>query len=208
MVQGERHSMSEGWQRVTRAAPCAICGKPDYCTVGTFWNCCMRVASDKPCKNGGWLHPLNGAPVMPRAKEAPEPTIDALSMWKRWKEQTPPTSVAELATVLGVKVVALQLLNVTWAPEHFAWAFPMFNERLDPIGFRLRNWFGKKWSVPGGRNGLFAPAGPPGKICFIAEGESDTSALLSLGLFSIGRPSCNEGAAMLAALLPRLGVRE
>jgi len=84
----------------------------------------------------------------------------------------------------------------------------MHNQHLDVIGVRLRNERGEKWAVKGGRNGLFVPNGAGASRCYITEGPTDTAALLSLGLYAIGRPSCNEGAAMLAALLPRLGVRE
>ena len=84
----------------------------------------------------------------------------------------------------------------------------MRDERMAIVGIRLRNAYGEKWAVTGGRNALFVPSAPVQKRCYICEGPTDTAALLSLGLFAIGRPSCNEGAAMLAALLPRLGVRE
>ena len=52
---------------------------------------------------------------------------------------------------------------------------------------------GKKISVRGSRNGVFLPvieAAPP---VIVAEGPTDSAALMSLGYAVIGRPSCTGG---------------
>jgi len=46
--------------RVTRRSPCPVCGKPDWCLVGSRAAICMRVPSDRPASRGmgGWIHRL------------------------------------------------------------------------------------------------------------------------------------------------------
>jgi DNA primase len=72
------------------------------------------------------------------------------------------------------------------------------------VGVHLRKWSGKKFAVPGSRNGLFLPdaALPSGSSLLIAEGMSDTAALLTLGFREVvGRPSCNGGTRLLIDLV-------
>lgn len=45
-------------KRVTRSHPCPVCGKPDWCGYTDTIAICMRVPSDRPSKNGGWVHRL------------------------------------------------------------------------------------------------------------------------------------------------------
>lgn len=49
--------------RVARKAPCPICGKPDWCSLvaETPDTICMRVWSEHPTKNGGYLHIGHGS---------------------------------------------------------------------------------------------------------------------------------------------------
>jgi hypothetical protein len=56
------------WVRVSKKNPCSVCQKPDWCCIGDRYINCMRVQSDKPCVNGGWLHAINDE--TPRPKEA------------------------------------------------------------------------------------------------------------------------------------------
>jgi hypothetical protein len=59
-------------------------------------------------------------------------------------------------------------------------------------GIRLRFDDGRKKAVRGSREGLIVPNQPErGGVLCIAEGPTDTAALLSIGLWAIGRPSCN-----------------
>ena len=50
-----------GWRRVSKAYPCPVCNKPDWCSVTADGAavCCMRVESPKQLGNGGWLHRLS-----------------------------------------------------------------------------------------------------------------------------------------------------
>jgi hypothetical protein len=53
--------MNGEWVRVTRKRPCPQCGKPTWCLLTADGNraLCMRVESDKPTRNRGWLHILS-----------------------------------------------------------------------------------------------------------------------------------------------------
>lgn len=54
--------------RVTKKNPCKICGKPDFCGFAVndehqpVFAICMRVASLKQAKNGGYIHILDDSP--------------------------------------------------------------------------------------------------------------------------------------------------
>lgn len=198
---------SSPWQRVTRAAPCPMCHRSDWCRIGERFVHCNRVQSDKPAENGGWYHAIGAEYPKPRMTE-PERTFDVLPIFMRWKKRTEDRHLEQLSHLLGIEELPLRALNVAWAEEHSAWVFPMVNAERRVTGLRLRNERGEKWAVRGGKNGLFVPNNRPSLRCFICEGPTDTAALLSIGLFAIGRPSCNEGAALLCALLPALGIRE
>lgn len=195
------------WIRVSKSAPCQICGKPDWCGYSLTHAICLRISSDRPTANGGWLHPLGSAPDIRFApKRKAEPVVDCAALMRQWWIEGPPR-IIELSEVLQVDSHSLMMMNATWAERHQAWAFPMVNSEREITGIRLRNEHGEKWAVKGGRNGLFVPSVQPQKRVFIVEGPTDCAALLSIGLFAIGRPSCNEGADIFRALLPKLGVR-
>ncbi len=47
--------------RVSKAEPCPLCGKPDWCRVfSDGWVECMRVQSGTPAKSGGWMQWVGG----------------------------------------------------------------------------------------------------------------------------------------------------
>ncbi len=199
------------WIRVSKAAPCPICHKPDWCTGNGEVACCMRVESQHPARNGGWMHRLaQPRPrFVPRWKPLPAsaPEIDAAAIWQRWLTDTRHADVAALGARLGVAVEALEALGSAWAAPHAAWAFPMRDGSGRVIGIRLRADDGRKWAVRGSRQGIFIPTLPPAEVAFICEGPTDTAAAVALGLFALGRPSCNCGGELLRAACRRLGVQ-
>jgi len=111
-------------------------------------------------------------------------------MMDEWKSKTLTEWVVELAGQLSVTADSLYALGVAWAADRKAWAFPMFNGYGDPIGIRLRTVEGKKFAVTGSHAGIFIPTMKPQGELWILEGPTDTAAALTVGLFSIGRPSC------------------
>ena len=74
------------------------------------------------------------------------------------------------------------------------------------VGIRLRKADGFKWAVTGSRQGIFIPNSDPQKIAYLPEGPTDTAAMLTMGLFAIGRPSCNSGNEYIKEALKRLHI--
>lgn len=190
--------MIHKWHRVTKTNPCPICKRPDWCTLSDLGACCMRVQSDHPTKNGGWLHKTTEKQIQKAHYDAPPPVeIDAGAMIDEWSKETPYEKLKSLAAALCVSAEALAAMNCCWSPSHQAWAFPMRDGSSRIIGIRLRYPNGEKRSVRGSRNGLFIPMSQPSHPLFICEGPTDAAAALTIGLFAIGRPSCSGGAAHL-----------
>lgn len=206
-----REGLLVTWHRVSAKHPCRICGKPDWCTCTDDGSaCCMRVASSRPLRNGGWLHAgdAGAARTVPPPPPARPPRIDATAIWNAYRANTRPDQVDALAAALGVSVGALDALGAAWAPHCQAWAFPM-RVAGAVVGIRLRAMDGRKWAVTGSRQGLFIPAIEYAEArLFICEGPTDTAAALSIGLDAIGRPSCRGLELETAAAIRRLGYRE
>lgn len=147
-------------QRVSKKEPCPCCGKTTWCMIGETATICMRVSSPKPFtfKNGdvGHFHD-NGAPrkdwkPVPRAEPVP---IDCLSMMTKWHKETTPLRLISLAKSLGVEMLSLDSMGVSWSHYHQAFAFPMYDGFGIMVGIRLRDVSGKKWAVSGSKQGLF-----------------------------------------------------
>lgn len=210
--------MPSVWRRVTKKHPCPVCGRPDWCGTspdGTL-ACCMRIKSDRPARNGGWLHRIADAPqqplprvhVLPPRATAPR-EINWAAMLRRFERDTRTAEAERLATTLGVSQGSLLRLGISWAAPHRAWGFPMSNALRETIGIRLRAESGRKWAVRGSRNGLLWPEDLTGtRPLLLAEGPTDTAALLDLGYDGLGRPSCAGAVEMVVEAVWRLRRRE
>lgn len=175
----------------------------------------MRVKSDRPARNGGWLHRIADAPSRPVPPVCVPPPRQAAHVrdWAailaRWAKDTSPEAVAELGRTLGVTGTSLARLGVGWAGPHRAWAFPMRGAQRDTTGIRLRAESGKKWAVRGSRNGLFWPDNLTGTgPLLVGEGPTDTAVLLDLGYDAIGRPSCSGTVEMVVEVVRTLPRRD
>jgi hypothetical protein len=206
--------ISSDLQRVSAKKPCPICKKMDWCgfSADGVWAVCMRVQSDKPTRNGGFLHRLKDAPPPPMRRVAPPPPRPKLldmgayhaALRKRWT----PEQLGEWGEVLGVWEFALDALQPAWDPAAGAVAFPMRDGEGKITGIRLRAADGRKWAVRGGTDGLFYDPGMgPVQDLVVCEGPTDTAAALSLQLPAVGRPSCLGAVEELKALCFRLRVR-
>jgi len=204
------------WRRTSRHNPCPICRKPDWCTVAADGSvaCCMRVQSDRPARNGGFLHRLSpdlfGKPIVPAVSAPPAslPPDRVGSLWARWALDTGDDMVRGLASRLGVTEAACRAIGAAWAWPYDAWAFPMFDGAGEFRGIRLRSDSGDKWALTGSRQGIFLPEAPPPaeEVC-VCEGPTDLATLLSIGLWGIGRPSCTGGAPEIADFCRLHGTR-
>jgi hypothetical protein len=171
----------------------------------------MRIdkVAVKPTRNGGWLHRLRASVGLRRhgrtrtvfMSPMKETSTDFGRMAARFREAVEPGRLCELAAQLGLSVEGLARLEIGWSADRQAWAFPMKDLR-QIVGIRLRSWTGRKWAVSGGREGLFIPAGLAysGRL-LVAEGPTDTAALLDLGYEALGRPSCTGGVKILVELV-------
>jgi len=118
---------------------------------------------------------------------------------------TKPEALERLTDNLGLSADSLRRLGACWLPERRAWGFPMRGADGRIVGVRLRLPQGKKLSIRGGKEGLFYPVGtPPGGRLLVAEGPTDTAALLDLGFDAVGRPSCSGGTRHVVELAKRL----
>lgn len=188
--------------RVSARVRCPCCKKHDWCLIGKDVVICMRVASGraKSFADGsmGWLHDREGGelPALP-PKRVPPPTFDSAKLLKKWAVDYGYQSLTYLAKTLGVSPESLERLGCVKAPQHATWAFPMYDGKGYIIGIRLRHENGRKWCEPGSHNGLFIPNWKPDKHIAIVEGPTDCAAALTLGLYAIGRPSCNGGVNLI-----------
>lgn len=209
--------MSTLFPVVCKESPCPICGKTDWCAIGTRAVLCQRVPSEHPePKTGGWYHFKDtirlSVPLRP-IKRASSEAINAAGLLIPALTATTDAQRTALAGRLGVAVAALVSLQAAWMPDRKAWGFPMRNGQNEIIGIRLRNLLGQKWAVAGSRSGLFvpqyiAPDKISGQIVYVCEGPTDTAAALTLGLFTIGKPSCSAGDEFVSETIKRLGLRQ
>lgn len=208
------------WIRVSRSAPCPVCGRPDWCgTTADGALChCMRVPSARRSRDGGWLHVLVEMPRERRpdaARAVPvrrdEPDVARFEAW--WRERRRLWDWRDcdgLSLALGVSMESLERLGACYDPMHSAWAFPMRDGGGRIVGIRLRTYEGRKFALTGSRQGIFTPDGlAPDRECGVCvlEGPTDAAAALSLGLPAVGRPSCSGGLDELAGLFRRIRCR-
>lgn len=201
------------YSRVSRGRACPVCGKPDWCLISRddppSKVICARVQSKTPVGEAGWLHKFRDdgwrhtcvRTVTVRAK--PNAPRDFGDLARTFQRSVDPGTLADLAASLGVKVESLVRLGIGWNGR--AWTFPMSDASGRVLGIRLRFPDATKLAVKGGHEGLFIPNGPPcdGPL-LLAEGPTDTAALLSLGLNAIGRPSCSGGVRLVIRLVRML----
>ena len=212
------------WKRVSKASPCPICGRPDWClTVGPEHDptaaICARVESTNRRGDAGWLHPLRADDrddwrrerrrfiAIPTPASTDSIGFEALAI--RYEQALRPERLEALARSLGLSAASLRGLSVGWGAEHRAFAFPMRGSDGLARGIRLRRPDGGKFAIKGGREGLFLPSGmTAGGRLAITEGPTDCAALLDCGLSAVGRPSCSGGVALLVDLTRRLRPEE
>lgn len=204
--------MNPGWQRVNRQFKCPACGRPDWCLYWPDRNLvlCMRLASGRPAKNGGWYHQYDSGAAPPPARPT-QTSLAAFNMadYCEWKgRNNAPVHAQKYLNSLGCDPTAWYRLGAVWADTYRAWAIPMRDGREMIIGIQLRYLDGSKRAVKGSKNGLFIPDQPASGFALICEGASDTAAALTFGYFAIGRQSCAGGGDMLASALRQLAVKQ
>mgnify|MGYP003348003690 CR=1 FL=1 len=146
---------------------------------------------------------------------------DVDGLISEWRRKTTDEMFEAFASSLGVKFRFLKALGAarveqqTLANLHVnapsdAWAFPMLNGAGKSVGIRLRFIDGEKRAVTGSRAGLFVAKSiiyTNAEPIYIAEGPTDAAAGLTIGLFTIGRPSCLGNESDVVETVKRLKCR-
>jgi len=199
--------MSKLWPTFTKEHPCPACNHSDWlCRQGERKFICMRVLSEHPSKDGGFYHEYgNKKPTYIAPKRSAPIQCKNINQIANRLTATQ-NQIDNLAKQLGVEDWSLVHLHVSRHPQEKAWAIPMRDGDNKIIGIHLRCDDGSKKAITGSRNGLFIPQVNPQKLAFVCEGASNTAALVTMGFYAIGRPSCNSGGEMLKVALKRLGV--
>lgn len=113
----------------------------------------------------------------------------------------------EIAKQMVLPTDVLSRMSVGYDCEKSATTWPMVDVGGSVIGIRMRSVrTGRKWSIKGGRAGLFIPDGQhdnPERL-YVAEGPTDTAAVLSVGLSVIGRASCGGNGVMERVTVRRI----
>lgn len=202
------------WRRVTRQAPCPICGKPSWCLVACddAVALCMRISkgSARQTRRGAFVHilssdatdgqrPRNVAHVYPRSARA-----DLTRLSEMFKAAMTVSSLRTLGGTVGLDVRTLLYLDIGWSSGWNAWSFPMRSATGQILGIRLRRPNGRKFAVPGSHEGLFLPTQfPASNRLIVCEGPTDTAAILQLGVAAVGRPSCVGGIREVSEMVKR-----
>lgn len=168
----------------------------------------MRVESSKKLSNGGYLHPIGDKPPpRPVLEHKSDHFLNVQERLDSWSQFRYSRRLDDLSVNLGVTRKSLEMLECVHAPYRNTWAWPMRDGNNGLIGIRLRNLDGKKWAERGSHQGLFIPQTEPQKTVYVCEGPTDTAALLSIGCYAIGRPSCCGGIPMLQQAVKHFGIR-
>lgn len=214
------------WPYVTKAHPCPICSRPDWCQISTDGKVvkCQRMQSDRAAKGSGWLHFTDGkAPSPPRphiSKSMAAPRRSDLHLLAaKFRSRCSDRWLSTLSRQLGLSLATLHRLDVGWSDGEemyservgdlinvYGWSFPMRNADEAVVGIKIRTKKGAKFSFTGGRGGLFIPRGfydRTGGRGYLLEGPTDLGAALDLGLTAFGRDNNLAGADDIAAVLSR-----
>lgn len=218
--------MSRGdWIRVERLPrahrQCPVCHNDHVCMIHKDWHAaiCFRVREGaKTDRQGepiaardgmGWVHDLRSeievATPPVRIKPEKPPSLDCDARARKVWRACDWVVLCELSEATGIPPLALEMLAPGFDKEHWGWAFPMRDHARRIIGFRVRTRGGRKFAIAGSRNGLFIPDTYHRKVrhLCIAEGPTDTAALLSAGLCTIGRSHNTGGVELIQRLLQR-----
>lgn len=198
--------------RVNRANKCLICSSDSWCMYNEDTALCMRLESSRPItlKGGdiGWWHDLKDKTIKPRyVKPAPAPPkIDAEKLWLEMDSETYDDRLSALAEDLGVTFRSLNDIGAVWCSRYSAWGFPMRGGDGLMVGIRLRKDDGSKFAYPGSRQGIFIPCCQPYREVALVEGPTDACALMSMGVYTWGRPSCSGGVLEVLEAIKRFKI--
>ena len=214
-------SVLDDYERVSRSRPCPVCGKPDWCLVSRddpanpSRAICQRIDSRRRWGEAGCLHIMRDTACEPTHRRSIPLTrlprcSDLAKLADHYCRLATDRYVQHVGNQLGLTSHNLRRLRIGRTPRDES-SFPMCGWDGNTIGICLRRRNGRKLAVRGSRNGLFIPDGLPERFSndaplLIAEGASDTAALLDLDFHVVGRPSCTGGTLLLREFVHRRSV--
>jgi len=96
------------WNRVSRTAPCPICGGDADCRTHSeeAFACCVQQPSEWRLNNGGWLHRISASAVSGRAVSAVAASVRAGSSSVAGSVRTGGVVAGAAAAVAGAAVAS------------------------------------------------------------------------------------------------------
>lgn len=203
--------MKGQWKHVSRAVPCPICERFDWCTISDDGKLakCMRVESKREIKQTdgqpAWLHPIGDSDEYRKLpSSAPMQRLkigEVQSLYNQFAKKLTMGKLSSASKSLGVSGDSLKAFRIGFCDNPPSFSFPMFDGNGIACGIRLRKECGKKLCIPGSRNGLFISSDAIHGAILLPEGPTDAAAARDYGYFAIGRPSNSGGGEQLVALL-------
>ncbi|MGE3851664.1 MAG: toprim domain-containing protein [Planctomycetota bacterium] len=206
---------SSEWRSVSRAEPCPICGRPDWCRVlrsGTVvW--CSRV-TEAP---SGWRRIKQGASgghvfvaqdgrtrLVQRRRQSQThdqpPTAEHCEHFEERAQgcvlRLTAALVRRVADRLDTTPAVLRSVGCGWDGKNLTTPMRLIvGNSLRTVGLATRAPDGAKRMHTGSRRGLFlAPQtitdAVLGAVALVPEGASDTFAALAAGVLAVGRTAC------------------
>jgi phage/plasmid primase-like uncharacterized protein len=211
--------------RLARGEKCCVCQKVGWCmrTVDGDKVLCMRMGSDRPYTfkatgETGYIHRLTDTKKMRKLNELDLQQGAYLSSGevteyyqKLCGEMAGLSDLVLMANKLGLPAEWLQAVGCVRDKSKRSWCFPMQDGQGKITGLRYRSPSGSKFSLAGGKEGIFLPIEPlPNSIyrLCICEGPTSLAALTGWGFHAIGRPNCMGGQQQLDSFLRRHDVQE
>ncbi len=200
--------MEGEWMRVGDVGlKCPICLKPDWCLLHYQGKkvLCSRVKSNVKL-SCGWIHKIYENGLTVKSKKLGRKRSNMCINWNSlaklyFRKSYRRKEMVDLSEQLGIPVGSLRSIwRMGWDGE--AYTIPCYDGFGEMNGIMRRFPDARKIWVSRSRNGLFIPKlkSWQGNL-FVAEGWSDTAALVEMGFRAIGRASCQAGTPYIKTLL-------
>lgn len=197
-----------GFIRVSRQNPCPVCAGEKWCSFSETgaWVICMRTRSDRPTKNGGWIHRVDGprptGPVITPDTGPAEDLWPAASAYEEaGRSGRGPEYLAGFAASRKVDRGVLGAFRVGWDESGGAIVAPMWgpvrNGDWGVRGLQRRYLNGQRRNQ--GRVGLFVPSNQhSGQTALACEGLTDSVSAYAMGFPVVGLPAASTGIELAA----------
>jgi hypothetical protein len=170
-------------------------GKGDWCLLSHDGKqaICPRVKSPNRMGKAGWLHDVT-AEALAVIPSLSQKTYLKPSQVRAYLDRLGLPAAGPLkqhADSLKLPVDSLRYFDVRYDGASAVLVFPMW-DRNKTVGCRMRRQDGRKWSLRGGRSGIFRgfPAGVSSPL-IVTEGPTDGAAAVAAGFrHVVGRPNC------------------